>query len=217
MKSSIRIAAVDDHALFLEGLRRAFRGIGDIEIVAEGATAADASRITAETKPDILLLDIDIPGSGIVAAHKISSAFPMVKIIMLTGSCEDDHVGAALNAGARGYVLKGSTISEVQDSIRAVHSGRPYVTQELASRLLVQHAGIPHTFGRDADSILDHREQQVAVRVSAGLTYREIAEELGLSTSTVRDCLSTILHKCGVPTRIEEAAVLENHIEKSWH
>ena len=133
---------------------------------------------------------------------------------MLTGSCDDDHVGAALNAGAKGYLLKGSTIHEVQASIRAVYCGQPYVTQELASRLLVQHVGVAHAFckGRDVVSILNSREQQVAVRISAGLTNKEIAEELALSIRTIRNCLSTILHKCGVRNRLEIAIALDDQI-----
>lgn len=219
MGSQITIAAIDDHVLFLEGLRRAFRGINDITIVAEGFSADDASHIASTVRPDILLLDIDIPGGGIHAARQISATCPVVKIIMLTGSCEDDHVGAALNAGAKGYLLKGSTIHELQESIRAVYCGRPYVTQELASRLLVQNVGVAHAFGkgRDVASILSFREQQVAVRIAAGLTNKEIAEELGLSIRTVRNCLSIILHKCGVRNRLEIAIALDDHIDRSHH
>lgn len=214
MGSAITIAAVDDHSLFLEGLRRAFRGISDITIVAEGATAEEASQIASAVRPNILLLDIDIPGGGIEAARHISANCPTVRVIMLTGSCDDDHVGAALAAGAKGYLLKGATINEVQASIRSVYSGQPYVTQELASRLLVQHVGVAHAFSKDrgAISILNSREQQVAVRISAGLTNKEIAEELALSIRTIRNCLSTILLKCGVRNRLEVAIALDDQI-----
>jgi DNA-binding NarL/FixJ family response regulator len=166
-----------------------------------------------------MLLDVHIPGDGIAAARIIASNTPNVKIIMLTGSCDDDHVSAALNAGAHGYLLKGATVREVQDSVRAVHSGRPYVTQELASRLLVQNVGLAYAFGKNNGvlSKLTFREQQVAIRVTAGHTNKKIAEELDLPIRTIRECLSTILQKCGVSSRIEAAITLDNRFDKFRH
>lgn len=209
MTDVIRIAAVDDHALFLEGLRRALSFAPDMAVVAEGATAADACRIAAEHTPDVLILDLRIPGHGITAARAIASLAPSVKIMIVTGSSEEDQVAAAVAAGAKGYVLKGAGAAEVQDAVRAVHTGRPYVTPELASRLLLQLIARAPTAGeKPACSKLHEREQQILEFARAGLTNKEIAARLGRSVRSVRKCMSSILRKCGARNRLEAAVAL---------
>jgi DNA-binding NarL/FixJ family response regulator len=211
MGDVIRIAAVDDHSLYLQGLRRAFSQASDMELVAEGATAEEACKIAVDAKPDVLLLDLNIPGNGIAAARTIASLAPRVKIVMLTGYSDDDQVGTALEAGIKGYVLKGAGAREIQESVRAVHRDQPYIAQDLASRLLVRNGGIPRASERYKSDFckLTCREDQVIKHAAAGLTNKEIAQKLDLPVRTVRNCMSTILHKCGARTRLEAVLAFE--------
>jgi RNA polymerase sigma factor (sigma-70 family) len=214
MSEPIRVAAVDDHSLFLQGLRRALSQAPDIVVLGDGANADDACRIAMENEPDVLLLDLNIPGTGIAAARTITAQAPHVKIIVVTGSSEDDDVTEALSVGAKGYLLKGAGAAEVLDAIRAVHTGRPYVTQELASRLIVQTIGKQaNSATRDVSSKLNDRERQIIRHATEGLTNKEIAQRLGLPVRTVRNYMSSILRKCGVRNRLEAVLALEPSIE----
>ncbi len=117
----IRVAVVDDHPMFREGVAHLLNGVDGIEVVAEGATAADAVRIAQERAPNVMLLDIRIAGGGIEAAHNVARARPDTQVIMLTASEDEEHVASALRAGVRGYILKGSNGSEL---VRVVQNRR---------------------------------------------------------------------------------------------
>ena len=147
MPEAIRIAVIDDHPIFRGGLQRAFSLAPDVKLVAEGASAADASLIAKEQQPDVMLLDVTMPGGGIEAARAIVASGSSVKTIMLTGSDDDEYVAAALAAGAQGYLLKGANAAELLEAVRTVHSGRPYVTPALSSSLLVRAARTQHLAG----------------------------------------------------------------------
>jgi DNA-binding NarL/FixJ family response regulator len=134
----IEIAAVDDHSPFLQRLQHAVSQASDMTMLATGSTAKDACRIAAEDAPDVLLLDHNIPGGGITAARKIARTYSQVKIIMVSGQGNDAQITSALASGAIGYLLKNANATELHDAIRAVHAGRPYITEELASRLVVR-------------------------------------------------------------------------------
>jgi DNA-binding NarL/FixJ family response regulator len=149
----IEIAAVDDHSPFLQRLRQAVSQASDMTMLAVGATAKDAYRIAAEEAPDVLLLDLDIQGGGIKAAHTIAKTHSHVKIIMVSGHGDDEQITSALASGAIGYLLKNANSTELHDAIRAVHAGRPYITEELASRLVVRLFGTPTRFKTAARSI----------------------------------------------------------------
>src|SRR5215469_1144077 len=136
VRNPIRIAVFDDHPLFRDGVVQMLKRVEGFEIVGEGATATDALKIAQECAPDVILLDLCMPGGGIEAAACIACDYPNVRTIMLTVSeCEHDVVSALL-AGARGYVLKGSRESEIVDAVRAIVQGDFYFTPNLAARLL---------------------------------------------------------------------------------
>src|SRR5215831_14293159 len=138
VRNPIRIAVFDDHPVFREGVVQVLKRVGGFEIVGEGATAADALKIARERAPDIILLDLCMPGGGIEAATGIVCDCPDVRTMMLTASeCEHDHVSALL-AGARGYVLKGSKASEIVDAVRAIARGEFYFTSDLVVRVLIE-------------------------------------------------------------------------------
>jgi DNA-binding NarL/FixJ family response regulator/predicted transcriptional regulator len=130
---AIRIAVVDDHPMFREGAIKILADADGIEVVGEGATAADALKVAEELRPDVMLLDINMPGGGVEAAANIARACPSVRAVMLTASESELDVTSALQAGARGYILKGSSGAEVVETVRAIFRGEFYVAPRLAA------------------------------------------------------------------------------------
>ncbi len=221
MDERIRVSAIDDHPMFLEGLRRAVRQTPDVELVAEGCTADDACRIAETVKPDVMLLDIGIPGDGLKALRRILSMASPVTVIMLTASDSDEHVAEALAAGAKGYLVKGAGASEVIEAIRSVRSNIPYISTSVASRLLIQKVAAERAqqgggpaaspSGYLPRSLLSQREQQIVDYASQGLTNKEIADKLGLSVRTVKREMSIILQKLQVRSRLAAAVARLNN------
>jgi DNA-binding NarL/FixJ family response regulator len=206
MVEPLQVAIVDDHPLFREGVAHTLGAQLDIEIVGEGESAADAVRIAGEQLPDVILLDVSMPGGGLNAVRQIASAFPVVKIVMLTVSEEEDDVTAALRAGARAYVLKGVAARELVRILRAVAAGEVYVTPALASNLLVGLTG--GAGNRQTSSPLDElteRERQILELVAGGDSNKEIAYQLHLSEKTVKHHMTNILQKLQVRNRVEAA------------
>src|SRR5918996_215157 len=176
MSDPIRVVVVDDHPLFRDGVANTLRSNNAFEVVAEGASADDAVRIAEDELPDIILLDVNMPGGGIEAARVIARVCPVVKTIMLTVSESDEHVAAALEAGARGYILKGIRGPELVRTVGAIHGGEPYVSPGLAARLLVQlKQATPASPAKHGFSELTPREVQILSHVSRGQTNKEIA------------------------------------------
>jgi two-component system nitrate/nitrite response regulator NarL len=197
MDETITIAAVDDHPLFLQGLRRALRLAPDLKFVAEGHSAEEARRIAVEDRPDVLLLDIGIPGGGLEAARAIAASAPGVRIIIITGSDDDEHVAKALSSGVKGYLLKGAGASEVIEAVRAVRAGQPHITPAIASRLLMQK------FRADGHRAkLNSREQQIMNYAAQGLSNKDIADKLSLKVGSVKNQMSRILQKLQARNRL---------------
>jgi DNA-binding NarL/FixJ family response regulator len=136
MTNVIRVGVVDDHPLFREGVVHMLKRVDGIEVVAEGATAADALRIAAEHTPNVMLLDLSIAGGGIEAAEGVARTSPDTQVVVLTASEDEGHVASALRAGARGYVLKGTHGQELVSIVQAIAGGNSYVAPHLAARLL---------------------------------------------------------------------------------
>jgi DNA-binding NarL/FixJ family response regulator/predicted transcriptional regulator len=130
---AIRIAIVDDHPMFREGAIKILASADGIEVVGEGATAADALKVAEELRPDVMLLDMNMPGGGVEAAANIARACPSVRAVMLTASESASDAASALEAGARGYILKGSSGAEVVETVRAIFRGESYVAPGLAA------------------------------------------------------------------------------------
>ena len=206
MSEPLQIAIIDDHPLFREGVVHTLGAQPDIEVVGEGESAADALRIVAERMPDILLLDVSMPGGGLNAVRQIAAAFPVVKVVMLTVSEAEDDVTAALRAGARAYVLKGVASRELARIIRSVAAGEVYVTPSLAASLLYELTGGrgPNAAPNPLDGLTD-RERQILERVAAGDSNKEIGAQLGVSEKTVKHHMTNILQKLQVRNRVEAA------------
>jgi len=201
----IRILVADDHPLFREGVVHSLATEADFSIVGEAASGEEALRLARDLLPDVLLLDIAMPGwDGLLTAEKITTACPATKIVMLTVFEDEDKLLAAFKAGARGYVLKGVSARELATVVRAAADGEVYVTPSLAAGILVAL-----THGRPADPLqeLTEREQEILKLVGKGMTNREIGERLHLSEKTIKHYITNILEKLQVRSRVEAALV----------
>lgn len=205
MSDPIRIAVVDDHPLFRSGVAVTLAAEPRYEVVAQGATAADAVRIAEQFLPDIMLVDIAMAGCGLTAAQKIAQTCPIVRVVVLTASESDDHVLAALEAGVRGYILKGVSANELIRTLNAILVGETYVTPALAARLLQQVRKAPVAQRSGDLSALTAREEEILDEVSRGLTNKEIANRLGISEKTVKHYMTNIMEKLQVRNRVEAA------------
>lgn len=207
MESSIRVLVVDDHPLFLEGVVHALEQRPGITVIGQ-ATDGDEALIRArDLLPDIILLDITMPGKGgLAAAAEIARACPACKIIMLTVSEHEDDLVAAFRAGAQGYVLKGVSPQELAEVIHSVARGDVYVSPALASRLLFEMS-TPRL--HDPLSELTERERQILELVAEGLTNREIGERLHLAEKTVKHYMTNVLQKLHVQSRVQAALLAQ--------
>ncbi len=202
----IRLAIVDDHSIFREGMLSVLRTEPDLEIVGEGANAEDAVRLAHDFLPDIIFLDISMPGGGLNAAQKIVENYPVVKIIILTGSEGESHVMAALKTGARAYVLKGVTASELVNILHTVQSGEVYVTPTLAANLLSEMTADSRS--APAESMIEkltEREHEILALIAAGTSNKEIGLQLHLTEKTVKHYVTNILQKLQVQNRVQAA------------
>lgn len=203
MSAAIRIAVIDDHPMFREGAVQILTCMDGIEVVAEGATAADALRVAEEFHPDVMLLDIGLPGGGVEAAANIARTCPDVRAVMLTASESELDVASALQAGARGYILKGSSGAEVVETVRAIFRGECYVAPSLAARLLIQMGKRSEVVAGKPGSDLTGREEEILSFVSRGMTNKEIANRLQLTERTVKHHMTSIMRKSNVRNRVE--------------
>ncbi len=204
----IRVIVVDDHPLYLSGVIQTLAAENDFEVVGKGATGEEAIRLATELLPDILLLDIGIPGGGISSAQTISSRVPAVKIVMLTASEDEENLLAALKAGARAYILKGVSASELIDIIRQVANGDVYVTPKLAHTRLFEISA-PRSGGNTLPDDLNRRERQILELLADGYSNREIGQQLFLSEKTVKHYMTNIMQKLQVRNRVEAALLAQ--------
>jgi two-component system, NarL family, nitrate/nitrite response regulator NarL len=207
MTISIRVAIVDDHPIFREGIVQTLRGEPDFDVVGQGASAEEAINLAGASHPDLLLLDLTIPGGGLNAARAIAESAPEVSILILTASEDDDDLRMALDIGVRGYVLKGIGGDELVRTTRGIASGETYVPPALAAELPRAAVRSDRT-GRQAVSPLEglsERELQVLTRLANGESNKEIGQQLHLTEKTVKHYVTSILQKLDVRNRVEAA------------
>jgi DNA-binding NarL/FixJ family response regulator len=207
MTEKLRVAIIDDHPILREGIRATVGESVEFEVVGAGESLHDAVAIAQNHLPDVMLMDINIPGNGFEAMKLIHKTYSQIKIVFFTASERLDHVKLALDQGAMGYILKGSTSEELYRCLRSVRTGRRYITPELAARVLggvedpsPENAGRPVRF--------TGREKDVVSLLAAGRTNREIADRLELSEKTVKHHMSVIMDKLGVRNRVEAALAI---------
>jgi DNA-binding NarL/FixJ family response regulator len=203
----IKVAVVDAQPLYRQGLANALAG-SRLTLVAEGATAGDAYRAIEHGNPDVLLLDILMPGDGMGAAEELLRERPGLKVVVLTAADDEERVGDALRLGVHGYILKDVSGPELVSAVETVQRGEPYITPALATRLLMQTRGRPLATAQPTCSIdLTGRDKQLLGFLARGLTNREIALSLGMNVRTVKHYLTQVFRKMRVRNRVE--ALLE--------
>ncbi len=221
MADAIRILLVDDHAVVREGLR-AFLALQDgFEIVGEAADGDEALERAAELEPDVILMDLVMPGrDGVSAMRELRRRAQPTRVIVLTSFLDDERLLPALEAGAAGYLLKNSQPAELARAIRAAHAGEAVIDPTAAARLvdaLSRNAGHARQPPASAFDQLTKRERDVLVLIADGRANKRIALELGISEKTVKAHVGRVLAKLGVSDRTQAAvlAVREGLVQRS--
>lgn len=213
MTEPVRVVIIDDHPLFREGVAATLVSGGDLEVVGEGASAADALALATSLLPDLMLLDLNLPGGGLSAARQVASACPVTKIVMLTFSEEESDVLASLKAGARGYILKGVSGQELRRIVRGVQAGEVYITPTLAAGVLIEMAGSDRQAQNPLND-LTPRERQILEGVASGHSNKEIGRDLDISEKTVKHYMTNVLQKLQVRNRVEAALLAQRESQR---
>ncbi|MDF1594851.1 MAG: response regulator transcription factor [Acidimicrobiia bacterium] len=202
---TIRVLLADDHALVRGGLRALLEAEPDIEVVAEAETAAGAVEMAGEVRPDLVVLDVNLPdGSGVDACRRIRAKWSDIQVVMLTAFADEQAFVDSVGAGALGFVLKRTRSSDLLAAVRKAAAGESLLDSELSDRIFSRaHAG------RESDPLLAElspQERKILSRIADGKTNREIAAEMYLAQKTVKNYVSNLLRKLQMNNRAEAAA-----------
>jgi two-component system, NarL family, response regulator NreC len=197
---SIGVLIADDHTLFRQGLRSLFAGEGDIEVVGEAADGEEAVRRAVELRPDVVVMDLMLPGvNGLEATRRIRSRLPEVRVLVLSMYDDEEHVQRLLAAGAAGYMLKRATSDELVRAVREVVAGGMPLDPSVAAKVVKDY--VRRVRGEEASAVASEitpREREVLVLVAEGLTNQAIAERLGLRPKTVDVHRTHLMRKLGL-------------------
>jgi len=197
----IRVVIADDHPVFRDGMRALFEATADIELVGEAADGASVIDVVATSTPDVVVMDLQMPGlDGVEATRRLATLAPRARVVVLTMFEDDASVFAAVRAGARGYLVKGADAGEIVGAIRAIAAGEAVFGATLATRILGFFAS-PRAAGLLPFPDLTDREHEILELIARGLPNDAIAARLGISPKTVRNGVSVILDKLEVTDR----------------
>ena len=204
----IRVMITDDHLIVREGLRLILETADGIEIVGEASDGAECLLLVAERKPDVILMDLQMPRmDGITAIEHLRSEHPEIAIVILTTFNEDDLMIRGLQAGARGYLLKDTNRENLLDTIHAAAKGETLLKPEMLARVLAAQSNPARDSASQPDSTLTERELEVLQAAARGERNKEIAYKLGITERTVKAHLASIYQKFGVDSRAAAVAV----------
>ncbi len=210
-----KVLLVDDHKVVRQGLKALFANEPDLEIVGEADDGREALALVPELQPDVILMDISMPGlNGIEATRQIIQAYPDVKVIVLSMHANEEYVFQVLRAGASGYVLKQSDSLEVLTAIRAALSGGSFLSPPISRTVIDDYVRRAEARRRDSDlDILTAREREVLQLLAEGLSNREIAAQLNISVKTVETHRSNMMSKLDVSSKTE---LVKYALRKGW-
>jgi two-component system response regulator DevR len=204
----IRVLICDDHELVRLGIRRLLETEADLDVVADVADATSALTAVADLAPEVVVLDVRMPGiSGVEACREIRSRFPATRVLMLTSFADDDALFASIMAGASGYVLKQIRGGDLVNGVREVAAGNSLLDPSVTARVLARLRG-ETLVAADVINDLTSQERKILALVADGLTNRQIASQVFLAEKTVKNYVSHILAKLGVARRTEVAGFL---------
>jgi two-component system response regulator DevR len=200
----VRVFLLDDHEIVRQGLRALIEADGDLEIVGEAGTAADAIARIPATRPDVAVLDVRLPdGDGVAVCREVRSRDPELHCLMLTSFADDEALFDAIMAGASGYVLKQIKGSDIVDAVRRVAAGQSLLDPDVTQRVLERLRRPPEEDERLAS--LTGQERRILELITEGLTNRQIAEQMYLAEKTVKNYVSNLLAKLGMERRTQAA------------
>jgi len=203
----IRVLIADDHTLFREGLSLLLAGEPDINVVGQAADGLEALSMAEALQPDIMLLDIRMPGmSGLEVLHTIRAKSPKTKVLVLSGFFEEELLVEAFEHGAKGYLQKITTHTDLIKAVRATHSGEVWAQPKVLSQVLdslLEKLNTPHLAMSEMHGKLTGREKEVVQRVRHGQTNKQIAADLGISEKTVKSHLSNVFGKLNIGRRLQ--------------
>ncbi len=208
---SVRVLIVDDHSVIRTGLRALLKSDAELQVVGEADNGREAFRLVEELLPDVVLLDIGMPGEdGIQVAKRLRTSFPQVRVLFLTMHEEEGLLREAIAAGAAGYVIKRAEEAEILNAIHAASRGDLYVHPAM-TRALLETRGAERPVGGVPGVSLTRREVDILKMLARGNTNRQIAEALGLSVRTVEGHRANLMGKLGVSSRVELVTYAEKH------
>ncbi len=212
MDTGIRIAIIDDHPLFRAGVIHILSAQPDFDVVGQGSSASDALAVARSESPDLLILDVSIPGGGLNALESIVAQCPKTKVMMLTVSVDKPDVLKALRLGARGYVVKGVSGTDLVQALLVVAQGDRYISPSLGAMLLSDFDHTKTATRGKAIDDLSHREGEVLALVTQGLSNKEIGGRLNLSDKTVKHYMTSVFQKLHVRNRLEAALLVRKPV-----
>ncbi len=204
---TIRILVADDHPIYRDGVIKSLEETGEFRVVGTASSAEEAIQLAEQTRPDIALLDLSMPGSGLAAVKAISSSSSAKYVAMLTVSEEDENVTDALKLGATAYILKGVSASELRKILKGVAEGEAHVSPALASKVLTLMSQSDRSKAASPIDDLTKREEDILRLVATGQSNKEVATALSLQEKTIKHYMTTIMGKLHARNRVEAALI----------